>query len=131
VERLHGSGIGAAVGAEEVMKAIDAGRVSRHSRLLLGPDPREVVWRCSACRFLSLESCEKCGRCGGECKESNLWEELLLRAMRHGWNVEAVESNTLGRLAGVALLSDGQAQRRPGRRGRQTPAPPVEIAGGS
>jgi hypothetical protein len=76
---------GVAVGPGAVIEAIEKGRVGPrgHGYLVFGPDPHEVVARCTACRSLWVEVPETCPRCQSPCVEASLWEELLLLALRH------------------------------------------------
>lgn len=79
-------------GPRAVLDAVMSGRVGREGfgYLVLGPDPREVVGRCKVCRCLSAEVPSACPRCGGACVEGNMWEELLLTALRHGTSARLV-----------------------------------------
>lgn len=74
-----------AIGPHDVLKAVQTGRVGPrgHGYLVLGPDPREVVARCTACRSLFTNMPETCPKCQAPCVEGNFWEELLLLALRH------------------------------------------------
>lgn len=78
---------GCAYGAADVLAALDAGKLTQKGSLLLGPDPKEDALLCTSCRHLALDEVKQCPRCGSRCKMCNLWEELLLRALRHQWNV--------------------------------------------
>jgi hypothetical protein len=83
-DRLR-QGYAIAAGPEEVVDALQNGQVGPRGfgYLVLGPDPRDAVTRCTACRFLSVEMPERCLRCRAPCVEANLWEEILLLALRH------------------------------------------------
>jgi hypothetical protein len=83
---------GFALGAKDVLAAIDGGKLTPKDYLLLGADPRETVQKCSSCRYLTLDDHDICPRCGSACKSANLWEELLLRALRHDWRVVCFDS---------------------------------------
>ena len=71
-------------GLEAVLESLEAGRIGQDGNgyLMFGPDSREVVGRCTACRALALDAPVACPRCGSSCTEGNLWEELLLLALR-------------------------------------------------
>lgn len=111
-ERLH-EGYGLAAGPVAVLEAITTGKVGPrgYGYLVLGPDLREVVARCQTCRALSTDMIASCPRCGGACVEANLWEELLLLAMKHGIAVRCLGANKA--LAGqggvVAMLAEPRA----------------------
>jgi peptide subunit release factor 1 (eRF1) len=91
-DRLH-QGYGIAAGPGEVVEALQNGRVGArgYGYLVLGPDPRETVARCIACRFLSAEMPASCPRCQSPCVDANLWEELLLLTLRHDIAVHFVK----------------------------------------
>lgn len=85
IERRLQQGYAMAVGPHAVLDAVQTGRVGPrgHGYLVLGPDPREVVARCTACRSLFVNMPDTCPRCQAHCVEGNLWEELLMLALRH------------------------------------------------
>lgn len=100
-------GYGVAAGPGAVLEAIETGRVGPrgHGYLVFGPDPREVVARCTACRSLWVEVPAACPRCEAPCVEASLWEELLLLALRHELAVHVVRGNPeLARRGGVAAM---------------------------
>jgi peptide subunit release factor 1 (eRF1) len=107
-DRLH-QGYAIAAGPRAVIEALQNGQVGPKGfgYLVLGPDPREAVARCTACRFLSVEILAICPRCQSPCVEGNLWEELLLLTLRHDITVHFVEADAeLQRQGGVvAVLS--------------------------
>lgn len=72
-----------AAGPRQVVDAVQNGQVGArgYGYVVLGPDPREAVARCTACRFLSVEMPKICPLCQSPCVEANLWEELLLLAL--------------------------------------------------
>jgi peptide subunit release factor 1 (eRF1) len=74
-----------ATGPIEVLAALQSGRIGPdgHGFLVLGPDPRETVGRCTQCRALAPDAPPTCPRCQAECVVGNLWEEVLLMALRH------------------------------------------------
>jgi hypothetical protein len=74
-----------ATGPKAVLDAVQGGRVGPdgYGYLVFGPDPREAVGRCTVCRWLSDEVPGVCPRCQAPCAPGNLWEELLLTALRH------------------------------------------------
>jgi hypothetical protein len=74
-----------AIGTREVLDALQGGRLGLrgHGMLVLGPDPREAVGRCTRCRLLAADAPPTCPRCQGPCAEASLWEEILLMALRH------------------------------------------------
>lgn len=75
-----------ATGTTAVLDAIQSGQIQPggHGYLLLGPDPRETVGRCTQCHMLVVDTPDTCPRCQGECAVASLWEEALLMALRHG-----------------------------------------------
>jgi protein required for attachment to host cells len=83
-----------AAGPSEVVAAIQSGRIGPDGNgfLVLGPDPRETVGRCTRCRNLAVDSPTTCPRCQAPCVESNLWEEVLLTALRHRLAVHFVDA---------------------------------------
>lgn len=110
-ERLR-EGYGVAAGPAEVIEAIEKGRVGSrgYGYLVFGPDPREVVARCTVCRSLWVEMPTTCPRCQASCVEANLVEELLLLALRHELAVHFVKGDPeLVRRGGVAAVLARQA----------------------
>jgi hypothetical protein len=100
-------GYAIAAGARAVVDALQNGRVGPRGfgYLVLGPDPREAVARCTACRSLSLEMPTTCPRCQAPCVDANLWEEMLLFALRHETEVHFVKTGTdLDRCGGVVAV---------------------------
>jgi hypothetical protein len=73
-------------GPRAVLAALQSGQFGAqgHGYLVLGPDPREAVGRCVACRTLGPEPLGRCPKCQAPCAPGNLWEEMLLTALRHG-----------------------------------------------
>jgi hypothetical protein len=108
--RQRGSPV--AVGPRAVVDALQAGRVGPrgHGYLVLVRDPREAVARCTACRSLFADMPAACPRCQAPCVDANLWEEILLLAMRHDVAVHCVKTNDfLARCGGaVAVLPEGR-----------------------
>jgi hypothetical protein len=105
-QRLR-DGYGVAAGPAEVIKAIEKGEVGPrgYGYLVFGPDPREVVARCTACRSLWAEVPATCPRCQAPCVEASLWEELLLLALRHELAAHFVRGDPeLARRGGVAAV---------------------------
>jgi hypothetical protein len=103
-----------AAGGSEVLAALQAGRIGRkgHGYLVLGPDPRETVARCTVCRSLFADMPPVCPRCRGACSDVSLWEEVLLMALRHDITVHCLPANaTLSEAGGiVAVLPRDQMQ---------------------
>lgn len=105
-DRLR-KGYAIAAGPDAVVDALQNGQVGPrgHGYLVLGPDPREAVARCTACRFLSVEMPATCPRCQSPCVEANLWEELLLLALRHEIAAHVVHANgDLAHCGGVVAV---------------------------
>jgi hypothetical protein len=117
LDEVHGrlqEGYAIAAGARDVVDALQTGRVGPRGfgYLVLGPDPREAVARCSACRFLSTEMPTACPRCQAPCVEANLWEEVLLLAIRHEIDAHFVKANAdLGRRGGIVAVLPKEAPR--------------------
>jgi len=96
-----------AAGPGAVIEALQSGRVGcrGYGYLVLGPDPREAVARCTACRSLFVQMPSSCPRCQAPCVDANLWEEILLLAWRHDIAVHGVKSNeSLARCDGIAAV---------------------------
>ncbi len=116
VSRLE-QGRAAAAGPSEVVEALQAGTVAPkgHGYLMLGPDPGETVARCTACRFLSVDMPAACPRCQAPCLEGNLWEEMLLFALRHDLAVHFAPADALPArcrgLAAALVRNDAQEKR--------------------
>jgi peptide subunit release factor 1 (eRF1) len=110
LEELHGrlrEHRAAAAGPKEVVEALQSGKLGPggYGCLFLGPDPGEAVARCTACRFLAVDMPATCPRCQALCVEANLWEEVLLFALRHGLTVHFVKADAeLARLGGLAAM---------------------------
>lgn len=107
LESGPGKGPAMVAGARDVIEALWSGRVGPrgHGYLILGPDPREVVARCTACRFVSADMPAACPHCGSPCADANLWEELLLFALRHDVVACCVGADPrLARRGGVAAV---------------------------
>lgn len=95
---------GVATGPREVLAAIESGKIGPEGfgYLLLGPDPRETVGRCSRCRALAVDDPATCPRCQAPCVEGNLWEEVLLLALKHQIAVHLIaDSDRLGPYGGM------------------------------
>jgi len=108
-----------AVGPKDVLDALQHGRIGRegHGYVILGPDGREAVARCSACRWLDTEMFDRCSRCGAHCDEASLWEEILLFAHRHQIAVEIVKPDPLltsvGGVAAVVPVAEKERDLAP------------------
>ncbi|MFO0946220.1 MAG: hypothetical protein U1D30_09780 [Planctomycetota bacterium] len=85
VNRREKEGRAVARGPKEVLDALQSGRIgaSGHGCLLVGSDPGELVGRCMECGHLDFEVPTHCSRCRAVCESVNLWEEVLLFALRH------------------------------------------------
>lgn len=118
-ERLE-QGYAVAVGPRAVVEALQTGRVGSaraqgrgYGCVVLGPDPREVVARCAACRSLFVEMPTTCPLCQAPCVDANLREEVLLLTLRHDVAAHFLTNDMLAHCGGmVAVLS---AQGVPGR----------------
>jgi hypothetical protein len=105
-QRLR-EGYGVAAGPGEVIEAIEKGPMGPrgYGYLVFGPDPREVVARCTACRSLWVEVPATCPRCQAPCVAASLWEELLLLALRHDLAAHFVRGEPeMARCCGVAAV---------------------------
>lgn len=114
-DRLR-QGYAIAAGPREVVDALQYGRVGPrgHGYLVLGPDTREAVARCTACRWLSVEMPATCPRCQAPCVEANLWEELLLLTLRHDIAAHFVKADgDLERCGGVVAVLPKEAPGEP------------------
>jgi protein required for attachment to host cells len=107
VEERLGQGRAIAAGPREVVAALQSGQIGPHGHgsLVLGPDPRESVRRCTTCRALYVDMPATCPRCQAPCVDGNLWEEVLLLALRHDVTAHCVKRNeALSRYGGMAAL---------------------------
>jgi hypothetical protein len=96
-----------ATGPAGVLAAVQSGRVGPHGHgcLILGPDPRETVGRCTRCHALAADVPPTCPRCQARCREANLWEEVLLMALRHGIAVHYTDDpDRLAPYGGLAAI---------------------------
>jgi hypothetical protein len=110
-----------ASGPQAVLDAVQGGLVGPQGfgYLVLGPDPREAIGRCRVCRCLSFEIPGACPKCGAPTSEGNLWEELLLTALRHGISARFVaDPLKLAAYGGVVAVlprdRPGPAKSEPG-----------------
>jgi hypothetical protein len=87
------TGRAVAVGPAAVLDALQGGQFQPggYGYLALGPDPRETVGRCTRCHALTADVPPTCPRCRAPCRSANLWEEVLLMALRHGIAVHFVD----------------------------------------
>ena len=90
------TGRAVATGPAAVLEALEGGRLAPggYGYLVLGPDPRETVGRCTRCHALAADAPPTCPRCQAPCRRGNLWEEVLLMALRHGIAVHFVDDPT-------------------------------------
>jgi hypothetical protein len=111
VEERHRLGYGIGVGAKNVVDALQSGqlRSGGFGYLVMGPDPHEAVARCTACRSLFVEMPTACPRCHAPCADANLWEEILVMALKHKVVVHCVRAKqSLNSCGGIAaVLPDG------------------------
>ena len=102
-------------GPQAVLEALQSGRLGSHGHgyLVFGPDPREAVGRCVACRTLAPDPCGSCPRCQAPCAPGSWWEELLLTALRHGITARFADDPRKLELPGgvVAVLPKGRHDR--------------------
>jgi hypothetical protein len=82
-----------AIGPAAVLDALQGGQLKAggYGYLVLGPDPKETVGRCTRCHTLVADVPPTCPRCMVPCQRGNLWEEVLLMALRHGITVHFVD----------------------------------------
>ncbi|HYV39331.1 MAG TPA: hypothetical protein VE988_26820 [Gemmataceae bacterium] len=100
-------GYGLAFGANKVVDALQSGqlRPGGFGYLVLGPDPHEAVARCTACRSLFVEMPVTCPRCQAPCADGNLWEEIMVMALKHNIGVHCVRANkSLDQCGGIAAV---------------------------
>jgi len=98
---------GVAAGPRAVIDALQSGRVGPRGfgYLVLGPDPREQIARCTVCRSLFFDMPTTCPRCQAPCADASLWEELHLMALRHNIAVRCLKtSEVLARIGGAAAV---------------------------
>ncbi len=95
-------GIAVAAGPQEVIDALRNGQVAA---LILGPDSGARVSRCTGCGASFVLSHTECPYCHAPCQKGNLWQAILLLAVKHGVRVHRVHpSKTLSRHEGAAAL---------------------------
>jgi peptide subunit release factor 1 (eRF1) len=80
-------GCAVTTGPREVIEALTNGQVRA---LVLGPDPGEVAWRCKGCHSLFTTEEKTCPYCKAPCDRANLWQEILIRALKHSVGVHFV-----------------------------------------
>lgn len=96
-----------AAGPREVLQALQSGALAPGGCgvLVVGPDERKAVGRCTACGTLFAEVPTACSRCQAPCAVANLWEEVLLMGLRHGIAVHSVRAREpLAACGGMAAL---------------------------
>lgn len=102
-----------AVSPRAVLSALQNGQIGRrgHGCLILGPDPREAVSRCTVCKALFVDMPTTCPRCQAACTDANLWEEMMLMALRHDVAVHCVKKREVLQHCGgaAAILNVAQA----------------------
>jgi hypothetical protein len=89
VERRLREGFAVASGPQEVLDALKNGQAAT---ILLGPDAGEVASRCSGCGSSFASEVPACPYCGSSCSRTNLWQEILRPAVRHGVAVHFVKT---------------------------------------
>jgi hypothetical protein len=94
-------------GSRAVLAALQSGqlRPDGHGYLVFGPDPRETVGRCIACRTLATNAMGPCPRCQAPCAPGSLWEEVLLTALQHKISARFVsDARTLAPYGGIVIV---------------------------
>lgn len=115
LDRRCRDGYGIAIGPHEVVEAIQRGKIAGAS-LIMGPDPGEVIGRCSACRWLWTDVPASCARCQAPCREANLWEEILRLAVVHQLRVHCIpRDDHPERFDGLAALLTVSERAAPAR----------------
>jgi hypothetical protein len=112
IEQRRRQGYAIATGPRGVVDALQSGRLrpGGFGYIALGPDPRETIARCTACRSLFVEMPASCPRCQAPCADASLWEEILIMALKHGITVHCLEANDELRACGgiAAVLAGGE-----------------------
>jgi hypothetical protein len=87
------TGRAVAIGPAPALDALQSGQLgpAGYAYLVLGPDSRETVGRCTGCHALAADTPPACPRCQAPCRLASLWEEVLLMALRHGIAVRFVD----------------------------------------
>jgi hypothetical protein len=87
------TGRAVAIGPTAVLDVLQGGQLgpAGHGYLVLGPDSRETVGRCTRCHALAADAPPACPRCQAPCRLASFWEEVLLMALRHGIAVHFVD----------------------------------------
>jgi hypothetical protein len=128
-ERLR-QGRAIAAGPRAVVEALQSGQVGLrgHGSLVMGPDPREAVARCTTCRALFVDMPATCPRCQAPCVVANLWEEVLLLALRHDVAAHCLKrSEPLARCGGMAALLPAERSNSHAEPDRTGKAPAERI----
>ncbi len=96
---------GVAAGPRAVLEALQSGQMGARGfgYLVLGPDPREQIARCTGCRSLFFDMPATCPRCQAACTDASLWEEVLLLALRHNIAVRCLKTSAV--LAGAGGMA--------------------------
>lgn len=101
-------------GPREVIEALASGQVRT---LVLGPDPGEVGRRCRGCRSLFTDEEATCPYCQAPCDRANLWQEILIRALKHGVDIHfvtpALRQPVPGRIAALLARDEPQWESAP------------------
>ena len=120
------TGRAVAIGPAAVLDALQGGqlRPGGYGSLVLGPDPRETVGRCTRCHALAADAPPACPRCQAACRLASLWEEVLLLALRHGIAVHFVDDSE--KLAPYGGMVAALPKDRPGVRAGE---PVRQLAG--
>ncbi len=106
--RLH-EGFAVTTGPREVIEALSNGQVGR---LVLGSDLGETARRCANCRSLFTADEKTCPYCQAPCDRANLWQEILIRAVKQHVDVHFIGPEARRRVPGeiAALLLRDEPQ---------------------
>lgn len=95
---------GAAAGAQEVIDALRTGQIEPTGCVVLGPDTGQRAARCRHCGSVFAIDRDRCSSCGWDCDGVNLWQEILLFALRHDLVAYCVDADALAGCGGVAAI---------------------------
>ena len=94
-----------AVGPQDVIDALRNSQVGFPGRVVMEPDRGDVAWACSRCSSLFAHKVDECPFCQTRCERTNLWQAIVLLAVRHNIPVDVVPpGHGLEKHGGVAAL---------------------------
>lgn len=109
IDRRLKLGFAVTRGPQEVIEALDNGQVVD---LVIGPDLGEIGSHCTGCLSLFAADLDTCPYCKASCVRTDLWQEVLTRALRHDVPVHFVSKGSGHDVPGevAALLARDEPQ---------------------